>query len=113
MTNLEKFPGVVMREDEKISITIEIAEKEYKMTVTRGEEEIVRRAAKSIKDQIEVLRRRHDPNLVSLVEFLSMAAFYISRENEINKQELASSRELRDLEALVTDLDEYLDQRQK
>lgn len=99
-----------MREDENMRIRLEIAEKPYNLTIKRSEEEMVRRAAKSIKEQIGELRRKHD---ASLVEYLSMAALLISIENETNKDKLASSKELRDLESLVEDLNEYLEAEQK
>lgn len=99
-----------MREDENMRIRLEIAEKPYNLTIKRSEEEMVRRAAKSIKEQIGELRRKHD---ASLVEYLSMAALLISIENETNKGKLASSKELRDLESLVEDLNEYLEAEQK
>lgn len=99
-----------MREDENMRIRLEIAEKPYNLTIKRSEEEMVRRAAKSIKDQIEELRRKHD---ASLVEYLSMAALLISIENETGKEKLSNSKELKDLEGLIDDLNEYLEVEQK
>lgn len=99
-----------MREDENMKIRLEIAEKPYNLTIKRSEEEMVRRAAKSIKDQIGELRHKHD---ASLVEYLSMAALLISIENETNKDKLSNSKELRDLDTLVDDLNEYLETEQR
>lgn len=99
-----------MREDENMRIRLEIAEKPYNLTIKRSEEEMVRRAAKSIKDQIEELRRKHD---ASLVEYLSMAALLISIENETSKEKLSNSKELKDLEVLIDDLNEYLEAEKK
>lgn len=94
-----------MSDNSTMKIRVEIAEKPFSLTIKKDEEEIVRRAAKSIKDQINALRRKHD---ATLVEYLSMAALLISIENENNKEKLFFSKELRDIDAMIEDLNQYL-----
>lgn len=94
---------------DSLRIRIEIAEKPFSLTIKRNEEEVVRRAAKRIKDEIGILRRKHD---ATLIEYLSMAALLIAIENENDKERLTFSRELRDIEGLTEELEQFLDDQQ-
>lgn len=90
-----------------IKIRIEIAEKPYSLTILRQEEEIVRRAAKRIKERIEELKRKYE---ASLVDYLAMVAFGISLDNENNIEKLSLSAESRKIDELASELEEYIDQ---
>lgn len=90
-----------------MKITVEIADKPYRLTVSADEEQKVRRAAGQIKRQIEALKREFD---ASLIEYLSMAAMRISIENEENKERLERGPEAFKLKALVSQLDEWVEQ---
>ncbi len=93
--------------ERKMKITVEIADKPYRLTVSADEEQKVRRAAGQIKRQIEALKREFD---ASLIEYLSMAAMRISIENEENKERLERGPEAFKLKALVSQLDEWVEQ---
>lgn len=92
-------------DSDSMRIRLEIAEKPFSLTIKRSEEEIVRRAAKRIKEEIGELRRKHD---ATLMEYLSMAALLIAIENEHGKERIKLSRELRDIEELAGDVEAFL-----
>lgn len=89
----------------QMKITVEIADKPYRLTISADEEEKVRRAAEHIKTQIANLKREFE---ASLIEYLSMAAMRISIENEENKERLERGPEAFKLKALVSQLDDWV-----
>ena len=97
-----------MNKDE-IRIRVEIAEKLYNLTIPRRDEEKVRRAAKRIKEETESLKKHFD---ASLMDYLAMAAFNISLENENNIEKLTASPEGRRLEELTLQIEEYIGKRE-
>lgn len=98
-----------MNKDE-IKIRVEIAEKLYNLTILRSDEEKVRRAAKRIKDESEKLKKRFD---ASLMDYLAMAAFNISLDNENNIEKLTASPESRCLEELNIQIEEFIRDREE
>lgn len=88
-----------------MKITVEIADKPYRLTISADEEQKVRRAAEHIKTQISNLKREFD---ATLIEYLSMAAMRISIENEENKERLERGPEAFKLKALVSQLDDWI-----
>lgn len=92
-------------ERKMMKITVEIADKPYRLTISADEEQKVRRAAEQIKRQIAKLKREFD---ATLIEYLSMAAMRISIENEENKERLERGPEAFKLKALVSQLDDWV-----
>lgn len=88
-----------------MKITVEIADKPYRLTIAADEEQKVRRAAEHIKAQISTLKREFD---ATWIEYLSMAAMRISIENEENKERLERGPEAFKLKALVSQLDDWV-----
>lgn len=88
-----------------MKIRVMIADRPYSISITPEEEEIVRRAAKKINEQIIDTRKRFDaPN----IDHLAMAALKISIENEQNRQKYHYSIDRLELEELAKSVDSVL-----
>ncbi|CDN31469.1 hypothetical protein BN938_1382 [Mucinivorans hirudinis] len=90
----------------QIVIRVEIADKMYKMTINSDEEEIVRRAARRIKDEIRELHTKYE---ASYIEYLAMAALKISIENEVNIGKIKYNSERQQIEKMTEELKDYLE----
>lgn len=97
-------------ENRKLVIKVEIADKVYRMTINSDEEEKVRRAARRIKDEIALLRKKFE---TSYVDYLAMAALQISIENEANIEKLTFSTERLMIEEMSQELEEMLNNKQE
>lgn len=86
-------------------IRVEIADKTYRMTIDRDEEEKVRRAALRINQEIMVLRKKFE---TSYVDYLAMAALQISIENETGKERLLFSAERLQIQEMTQELEALL-----
>lgn len=67
-------------DDDKFVINIEIAGKEYSLTIPRQEEELVRSAAKQINRQI-LRYRQHFTTEVDMKDLLAMVTLQLSIDN--------------------------------
>ncbi|MEF9949777.1 MAG: cell division protein ZapA [Mucinivorans sp.] len=88
-----------------MKIRVLIADKPFSIDIEATNEEVVRRAAKKINQQIEASRRRYD---TTTFDHLAMAAFKISIENEVNKEKFKYSIERLEIEELAKTLEDEL-----
>lgn len=89
-----------------MKIRVIIADKPFSITITPPEEEIVRRAAKKINDDIALSRRKFD---APTFDHLAMVALLTSIENEKNKEKYHYSIDRLELEELARSVDSVLD----
>lgn len=91
--------------DDKFKIRVEIADKPYRMTIPREEEEKVRKAAKAINEKIAQLKKQYD---ATAFDYLAMAALQIAIrfvDSEMNDDMAVARKSLEDLDR---QLDEYI-----
>lgn len=94
--------------EDKLKIKIRVADKEFPMTISRADEEKIRKAAKAVNDKIAGYRKQYDvsdPN-----DYLAMAALQTSIENIDREENYPSGTILRELVQLNNTLEEYLEQ---
>jgi cell division protein ZapA (FtsZ GTPase activity inhibitor) len=89
--------------DDKLSIHIKIAEREYPLKIERNDEEKIRKAAKTINDRIYQYKQKYANK--DIQDLLAMAALQLATkviEGEMKSVDSSLSDELRDLnEGLV------------
>lgn len=68
-------------DDNKFLIHIEIAEKSYGIWIKREEEQVVREAAKSIRNKMLQYRQRYAKSDVDVKDLLAMVALQLSINN--------------------------------
>lgn len=67
--------------DDRFVIHLEIAEKDYGLTINRNDEELARAAAKQIRDKINQYRQYFSKTDVDVKDLLAMVAFQLSMSN--------------------------------
>jgi cell division protein ZapA (FtsZ GTPase activity inhibitor) len=89
--------------EDKLSIHIKIAEREYPLKIERNDEEKIRKAAKTINDRIYQYKQKYANK--DIQDLLAMAALQLATkviEGEMKSVDSSLSDELRDLnEGLV------------
>ncbi len=94
--------------DDKLSIRINIGDKYYPLRIERNEEEIIRKAAKTINDKLTQYRGKYSER--DMVDLLAMTALQYTKkyiENEFNNDLAVFNEELKQIN---TELEEYINQ---
>lgn len=94
--------------DDKLSIRINIGDKYYPLRIERNEEEIIRKAAKTINDKLTQYRGKYSER--DMVDLLAMTALQYTKkyiENELNNDLAVFNEELKQIN---TELEEYINQ---
>ncbi|MCD4793901.1 MAG: cell division protein ZapA [Bacteroidales bacterium] len=94
--------------DDKLSIRINIGDKYYPLRIERNEEEIIRKAAKTINDKLTQYRGKYSER--DMVDLLAMTALQYTKkyiENELNNDLAVFNEELKQIN---TELEEYISQ---
>ncbi|MCC8172537.1 MAG: cell division protein ZapA [Parabacteroides sp.] len=67
--------------DDKFVIHVEIAGKDYALTINRKDEELTRAAAKQIREKINRYREHFSASKVDMKDLLAMVALQLSVDN--------------------------------
>ena len=94
--------------DDKLSIRINIGDKYYPLRIERSEEEIIRKAAKTINDKLLQYRSKYSER--DMVDLLAMTALQYTKKNieHEGNDDLAVFNE--ELKQINTDLEDYINQ---
>ena len=95
--------------DDKLSIRINIGDKYYPLRIERSEEEIIRKAAKTINDKLTQYRGKYSER--DMVDLLAMTALQYTKkyiENEVNNDLSIFNEEIKQIN---TDIEEYINQK--
>ena len=94
--------------DDKLSIRINIGDKYYPLRIERSEEEIIRKAAKTINDKLTQYRSKYSER--DMVDLLAMTALQYTKKN-IEKEEANDHAEVtEELKQINIDLEDYINQ---
>lgn len=93
---------------EKLSINVNIGNRVYPLTIDRDEEELIRKAAKRVNDNMKELESTYDVS--DKQDLLAMTAlFFANKALEVDdKMDNISSNVEGKLEEIGSDLDSYL-----
>lgn len=97
--------------DDKFVIHVEIAGKDYALTINRNDEELTRAAAKQIRDKINRYREHFSVSEVDIKDLLAMVALQLSVDNLRLENKNDVSPFVEKIETLNDTLKEYLDAR--
>lgn len=97
--------------DDKFVIHVEIAGKDYALTINRSDEELTRAAAKQIRDKINRYREHFSVSEVDIKDLLAMVALQLSVDNLRLENKNDVSPFVEKIETLNDTLKEYLDAR--
>lgn len=91
--------------NDKIKINLRIADQNYPLTINREDEEVVRKAAKQVNDNLNKYRT-HFPTLES-EKILAMVAYDLSLKNLRMENRNDTSPFTEKIEELTQELEEY------
>ncbi len=92
--------------DDKLSITLNIAERVYPLKVARDEEEKFRKAAKLINEKLAVYRRHFTSK--DAQDLLAMVSLHLATRNIESSQNVSTDAILRDMKELTNDIESFL-----
>lgn len=95
--------------DDKLSIRINIGDKYYPLRIERDEEELIRKAAKTINDKLNQYKGKYSER--DMVDLLAMTALQYTKKylEHVVDDEIAELNE--ELRQINTDLEEYINQK--
>lgn len=95
-----------MESDNKLSIRVNIADRFYPLKIDRGDEEMIRSAARVINEKILLYKQNYSDK--DTQDFLAMAALqFVTKQIEDEHQNTSKSL-LDDIEIINAELDEYI-----
>jgi len=97
-----------MQKDNEFKIKLRVAEKEYRISCKRSEEELYRKAATAINKRISQYSSHFSGAKLEMKDLLIMAALHVSVENLLFKKEEDTSLLFEKIELLDKELEEYL-----
>lgn len=94
--------------DDKFVIHVEIAGRDYALTIPRGDEELTRAAAKQIRNKINQYREHFKAADVDMKDLLAMVALQLSVDNLMLEDRNDVSPFVEKIDTLNNKLEEYL-----
>ena len=94
--------------DDKFVIHVEIAGKDYALTIPRGDEELTRAAAKQMRNKINQYREYFKAADVDMKDLLAMVALQLSVDNLKLEDKNDVSPFVEKIDTLNNKLEEYL-----
>ncbi|TKG94375.1 cell division protein ZapA [Puteibacter caeruleilacunae] len=92
--------------DEKLSINVKIADRQYPLKINRIEEERIRKAAKIISDKVVQYKQKYKTNDVQ--DFLAMTALQFVVQNLDLAEQSDKTPFIEEVEQLNNDLADFL-----
>lgn len=92
---------------EEFSISVIIAERPYKLTIAKNEEEIVRKAAKLINEQIKEYSKSYafkdHQDLIAMIA-LQFTTQFLNLDNQIALNDKVITEKLSDIDRILTEV---------
>ncbi len=92
--------------EDKLTITIKIAEKRYPLKIERNEEEKIRKAAKMINDTLTQYKHKYGEK--DIKDYLSMVALQYATKSVELDQSTDNQKLTQEIENITQNLDEYI-----
>jgi len=92
--------------EDKLTITINIAEKRYPLKIERREEEKIRKAAKMINDTLTQYKQKYGEK--DIKDYLSMVALQFATKSVELDQSSSNNKIQQEIENITQNLDEYI-----
>lgn len=92
---------------EELSISVAIAERPYKLTIAKIEEETVRKAAKLINEKVKEFSRTYafkdHQDLIAMIA-LQFTTQFLNLDKEINEKDSTFIEKLSDIDKILTEV---------
>ena len=92
--------------EDKLTITINIAEKRYPLKIERREEEKIRKAAKMINDTLTQYKQKYGEK--DIKDYRSMVALQFATKSVELDQSSSNNKIQQEIENITQNLDEYI-----